>query len=187
MNCMKEPMRLRSNLPILLLAGYVLSFTTLAHAQDVTLPGGASSLRESHGDWVVTCAVQAQNGRNVKSCALSQEQADSNTRQRVVAIELKPGDNSVQGILVMPFGLALDKGIAFQIDDSAFSPVQKFRTCLPAGCLVPVSFDARTLAALRKGAQLKIKAVADGGKETPFTISLKGFPGAYDRTVALAK
>lgn len=174
-------------LSTLLLAGCALSLATLSFAQDATLPGGASSLRENHGDWVVTCAVQPQNGRSVKSCALSQEQADSTTRQRVVAIELKPGDNSVQGILVMPFGLALDKGIAFQVDDSALSPVQKFRTCLPAGCLVPVSFDARTLAALRKGAQLKIQAVADGGKETPFTISLKGFPGAYDRTVALAK
>jgi invasion protein IalB len=180
-------MRARSRLPTLLLAGGVFSLATLAFAQDVTLPGGASSLRESHGDWVVNCAVQAQNGRNVKSCALSQEQADSNTRQRVLGIELKAGDNKAEGILVMPFGLALDQGIAFQIDDSAFSPVQKFRTCLPAGCLVPVSFDARTLAALRKGTALNIKAVADGGKETPFTISLKGFPGAYDRTVALAK
>jgi invasion protein IalB len=177
----------RSRLPTLLLASGVFSLATLAFAQDVTLPGGASSLRESHGDWVVNCAVQAQNGRNVKSCALSQEQADSNTRQRVLGIELKAGDNKAEGILVMPFGLALDQGITFQIDDSAFSPVQKFRTCLPAGCLVPVSFDARTLAALRKGTALNIKAVADGGKETPFTISLKGFPGAYDRTVALAK
>ncbi|MDB5599529.1 MAG: invasion-like protein [Xanthobacteraceae bacterium] len=183
---MKVPMRIRSGL-LTLLAGFALGCSTLAHAQDATLPGGASSLRESHGDWVVNCAVQAQNGRNVKSCALSQEQTDNNTRQRVLGIELRPGDNSVQGILVMPFGLALEQGIAFQIDDGAFSPAQKFRTCLPAGCLVPVSFDARTLAALRKGTQLKIKAVADGGKETPFTISLKGFPGAYDRTVALAK
>jgi invasion protein IalB len=180
-------MRLRPNFPALLLAGYASSFAMPAHAQDVTLPGGASSLRENHGDWVVNCSVQALGGRNVKSCALSQEQADSNTRQRVLGIELRAGDNKAEGILVMPFGLALDKGIVFQIDDSAFSPVQKFRTCLPAGCLVPVSFDGRTLAALRKGTQLKIKAVADGGKETPFTISLKGFPGAYDRTVVLAK
>ena len=105
----------------------------------------------------------------------------------MLAIELKPENNGVTGVLVLPFGLALDQGAAFQIDEGPAGPPQKFRTCIPAGCLVPVSFDARTLAALRKGTQLKVKTVADGGKETPFTISLKGFPGAFDRTVALAK
>jgi invasion protein IalB len=43
------------------------------------------------------------------------------------------------------------------------------------------------LAALRKGAQLKVKTVADGGKDAPFAISLKGFPNAFDRAAALAK
>jgi hypothetical protein len=31
--------------------------------------------------------------------------------------------------------------------------------------------------------RLKIAAVADGGQATPFSVSLKGFQGAYDRTV----
>jgi len=169
------------------LSGAVVLAAASANAQESGLPGGASSLRESHGDWVVTCAVQNQAGRNVKLCAFSQEQTDSNSRQRVLAIELKPEGNGVSGMLVLPFGLALDQGASFQIDDGPTGSPQKFRTCIPAGCLVPVSFDARTLAALRKGSQLKIKTIADGGKETPFTISLKGFPSAFDRTAALAK
>jgi invasion protein IalB len=158
-----------------------------ALAQEPALPGGATSLRENHGDWVVGCSIQQQSGKNVKVCGLSQEQTDQNSRQRVLAIEVRPEGAGVQGILVLPFGLALDQGASFQIDDGPASPVQKFRTCLPAGCLVPVNFDARTLAALRKGNQLKVKTVADGGKEAPFTISLKGFPGALDRTAALMK
>ena len=88
---------------------------------------------------------------------------------------------------MLPFGLALDNGATFQVDDGAAGPPQKFRTCIPAGCLVPISFDAHMLAALRKGAQLKVKAVVDGGKDTLFTISLKGFPNAFDRTAALTK
>jgi invasion protein IalB len=175
---------------ILALRGAVLlAAATSASAEDVAagLPGGASSLREAHGDWMVNCAVQSEGARNIKVCSLSQEQTDGNSHQRVLAIELKPESNGVTGMLVLPFGLALDQGAAFQIDDGPAGPAQKFRTCLPAGCLVPVSFDARTLAALRKGAQLKVKTVADGGKETPFTISLKGFPNAFDRTAALAK
>jgi len=172
---------------VVALSGTVVLAAAAANAQDTGLPGGASSLRESHGDWVVTCAIQNQAGRNVKLCAFSQEQTDNNSRQRVLAIELKPETTGVSGMLILPFGLALDQGASFQIDDGPTGTPQKFRTCIPAGCLVPVSFDARTLAALRKGSQLKVKTIADGGKDTPFTISLKGFPNAFDRTAALAK
>ena len=35
--------------------------------------------------------------------------------------------------------------------------------------------------------RLKVKTVADGGRDRPFTISLKGFPDAFDRTATLAK
>ncbi|WP_245590250.1 hypothetical protein [Desulfobulbus elongatus] len=40
---------------------------------------------------------------------------------------------------------------------------------------------------MRSGTALKIQAKADGGKETIFSISLKGFGGAFDRTASLAK
>jgi invasion protein IalB len=152
---------------VLAFCGAILLSPVASSAEDApSLPGGASSLRETHGDWVVSCAIQAQGGRDLKLCSLSQEQTDSNSRQRV---------------------LALDQGAVLQVDDSPAGTPQKFRTCLPAGCLVPVAFDARILAALRKGTQLKVKAAADGGKETSFTISLKGFPNAFDRTAALVK
>ena len=52
---------------------------------------------------------------------------------------------------------------------------------------MPLSFDARSLAPLLHGTALKVKAVVDGGGIAPFTISLKGFSGAYNRAVALAK
>jgi invasion protein IalB len=169
------------------LCGAILLGPAAASAEDTGLPGGASSLRENHGDWVVSCTAQAQDGHNIKLCAISQEQTATDSRQRVLAIELKPEGTGVSGTLLLPFGLALDQGATFQIDDNPAGPPQKFRTCIPAGCLVPVSFDARMLAALRKGAQLKVKTVADGGKDAPFAISLKGFPNAFDRAAALAK
>jgi len=61
-----------------------------------------------------------------------------------------------------------------------------FRTCLPAGCVVSSNIDAETLASLRNGGALKVHTVADNGRETMFSISLKGFSGAFDRTLALA-
>ena len=149
------------------------------------LPGGASSLQETFDNWTVACVQQAA----AKRCSLSQQQNDAQSHQRVLAIEfMAPAADQLEGTLVLPFGLALDHGVTLQIDDGPASPSQKFRTCLPVGCLVPFAFDAKTIATLRKGANLKVAALAAGdGKEANFTISLKGFPAALDRTAALAK
>ncbi|MBZ9823216.1 invasion associated locus B family protein [Mesorhizobium sp. CA4] len=159
-----------------------------AFAQETAaLPGGATSLREGHGDWTVSCNLATQNGAGVKVCALSQEQTDSQSRQRVLAMELRPAGEAVQGTVVLPFGLALDQGVTLQIDDGPTLPPLRFRTCLPGGCIVDLSFDAETLATLREGKSLKVKVVADGGKETMLALSLNGFPSAVDRTTALLK
>lgn len=159
----------------------------LAQAQTAAggspLPGGASSLNETYRDWRVTCVVQGAG----KQCAMSQAQAQQN-RQRVLAIELGPPvGNIVSGTLVLPFGLALDSGVSFQIDDKPVMAPMRFRTCVPAGCLVTLSFDAPTIMALRAGSVLKVKATADGGAATPFSISLQGFGTALDRVTTLAR
>lgn len=147
------------------------------------LPGGASSLSETYRDWRVACSQQS----NEKRCALSQVQTQQNG-QRVLAIELNaPTGNTVSGTLILPFGLALDSGVTFQIDEKpAMQPI-RFRTCLPAGCLVNVTFDAPALVVLRAGVVLKIKTTADGGAAAPFSISLQGFGTALDRVAALAR
>jgi invasion protein IalB len=148
-----------------------------------SLPGGASALNETYKDWRVACAQQG----TAKRCALSQVQVHQNG-QRVLAIELNaPSGNTVAGTLVMPFGLALDSGVTLQIDEKpALQPV-RFRTCMPGGCLLAVSFDGPTLVALRAGTALKVKAVADGGAAAPFSISLQGFATALDRVAALSR
>ncbi|UDF32923.1 UNVERIFIED_ORG: invasion associated locus B family protein (plasmid) [Roseateles sp. XES5] len=146
------------------------------------LPGGASSLDETYEDWRVSCVLQGDG----KRCALSQIQAQQNG-QRMLAIEFAaPRENKVTGTLVLPFGLALDSGVRFQVDEQAALEPVRFRTCLPVGCLVPLVFDGAMAEALRAGAVLNVKAIADGGTEIPFTISLKGFATALDRTSVLA-
>lgn len=154
-----------------------------AMAQTSGLPGGASSLNETYKDWRVACVQEGAT----KRCVLSQVQAQQNG-QRVLAIELNaPNGNIVTGTLVLPFGLALDSGVTFQIDEKPAMPPVRFRTCLPAGCIVNVSFDTATIVALRAGAALKVKATADGGAAAPFSISLQGFGTALDRIGVLAR
>lgn len=159
-----------------------------AHAQDASLPGNAASLREAHGDWTVNCTIQAQpDGKKAKRCAFAQEQMDRESRRRMLALELRPDGGGIKGTLVLPFGLSLDKGVSYQLDDGQQGTVQRFRTCLPVGCVVDIDFDARTVASLKTGSALKMKTIADGGQETVFSVSLTGFAGAYGRVVALLK
>ena len=156
--------------------------TPAAGSSASTLPGGASSLQETYDDWQVACGQQG----GIKRCAMGQQQISKENRQRVLDIELWPSGDKLEGALMLPFGLALDQGVTLQIDDAAPGQPLHFRTCLPGGCVVPLSFDGRSLTALLHGTVLKVKAVVDGGGIAPFTISLKGFSGAYNRSVALA-
>ncbi|MGJ4932511.1 invasion associated locus B family protein [Bradyrhizobium sp. HKCCYLS2038] len=150
-----------------------------------TLPSGANALQETFQDWQVACAPQG----GVSRCALSQQQSDPQSKQRVLLLTLSASaTDRAEGILVLPFGLALDPGVTLQVDDGALLPTLRFRTCLPAGCIVPLSFDGKAVTALRKGTTLKLKVTAaETSKEMTLPISLKGFPGAFDRTLALSR
>lgn len=118
---------------------------------------------------------------------MSQAQARQNG-QRVLAIELSaPAGNTVSGTLVLPFGLALDSGVVFQIDEKPAMALVRFRTCVLVCCLVNGSFDAATIVALRPGTVLKVKATVDGGAAMPFSVSLQGFGTALDRVATLAR
>ncbi|MQT14518.1 invasion associated locus B family protein [Segnochrobactrum spirostomi] len=154
-----------------------------SHAAAGELPGGASSLQESYGDWTVNCALP--NGQKV--CTFSQTQTKQDTNQRVLTAELTLGpDGAIVGVLVLPFGLALANGVTLAIDDGEPGPALPFQTCLPAGCLVQLKFGADKIADLGRAKQLKITATAaDTGQALPFTLSLRGFTQAAARTKAL--
>jgi invasion protein IalB len=147
------------------------------------LPGGASSLNETHGDWTVTCASAGET----VSCAMTQTQVNGENRQRVLAIELAAAEGGgVAGRLVLPFGLALESGVRLGIDDSAPLPALRFSTCLPGGCIVPLAFDPSVLAALDVGTAIAISATAsDSGNEVKLSISLSGFRSALARLTQL--
>lgn len=162
------------------LLGACAAVPALAQAQDApSLPGGASSLQETFGDWRVACQIAG----STKRCALSQQQAQQNG-ERVLTIELVPGpDSTVAGTLILPFGLLLDAGVVLQVDEQkALAPV-RFHTCIPAGCLVPLTLDAETTIALRSGETLNVagKAADRQQQDIQLKISLSGLSAALDR------
>lgn len=148
------------------------------------LPNGATSLQETYQDWVVACGLTDAG----KRCSFSQQQSQQNG-QRVLAIELTAAaDGAISGTLVLPFGLALAAGASLQVDDQPALPALAFSTCLPAGCLVPLSLSRDQVAQMRNGSQLRVNVRAEGSPQpTLFSISLKGLSAALDRTVALSR
>jgi invasion protein IalB len=150
-----------------------------------TLPGGASSASETHGDWTVSC----QMGQADKQCVLSQALADTQSGQRVLALELTvPSADTAEGMLLAPFGLKLNDGVKLSVDGKALGDSRAFLTCIPSGCLVPVTFDAASLAALRAGTNLEVTGVsADSTQQVALALSLSGFTAAVARTGELTK
>lgn len=148
------------------------------------LPGGASALSETHGDWTVNCQIVGTG----KACSLSHQQFNKQSSQRLLAIELSTNTaEQANGTLALPFGLALGKGINLEIDDKKLEGTLQFSTCQVVGCLVPVAFDMKTTPLLKAASTLKINAVAaDTGQPVNFSISLAGFSGAIARTAALS-
>ena len=163
------------------LSAGVLAFTVPASAQQQsTLPGGADTLTETHGDWTVSCRIVQQQNSATPACSMAQQQANSQ-RQRVISIELSPSKQGASGFIVLPFGLAVTKNAALRIDENDEPTTFPFSTCLPTGCIVPVSFDANTIGALQTGTALNVTAVSSNGGETKLSISLRGFAAALNR------
>ena len=177
---------------VLLLSVALAAGAHAAAAQDApTLPGGAGSLTETHGDWTVSCVIRDVGGKPAKLCAISQEQQDGKTRQRVLRIELQPKGKQAEGVAILPFGLALGDGVTLQVDDGEAGLVLPFSTCLPAGCLVPIGFGPEMLKSLSAAAKLKLNArpsgAADAQKTVTLSASLKGFDSAFKRASELLK
>lgn len=150
------------------------------------LPGGASSLTETYGNWTVSCLVQKQAEAQKVLCSMSQQQVDDKG-QRALVVELSPDKSGTNGAFVLPFGLNLGAGTILQIDETPANKPASFTTCLPAGCIVPVSFDAAKAEALGKGKNLFVLAQAMDGNNIKLTVPLEGFAAALKRTRELLK
>jgi invasion protein IalB len=154
-------------------------------AQTATLPNGASSINETYGDWTVDCRIVD----GLKQCLLSQAQGNNQTGQRVFAIELRvPRDGKTEGTILMPFGVNLESGAILKLDDKGLGKGLRFSTCVPQGCLLPVSFPIVATDAMRKATKLVVASLnLSNGDAITFNVSLNGFAAALDRIAQLGQ
>jgi invasion protein IalB len=178
-SCLRRP-TLRSFSRIALL----LTLVAPSGVPAAELPGGVGSLMENFGDWVVAC--RAQNG--VSGCVVRQVQTKGDKGQQMLTAELRNlAGGKVDGALLVPFGLALSRGLTVKVDEGAGETRFEFSTCLPGGCLVPVKFDAATVTAMTSGTALRLSATALATGETvAMRISLKGLSAALSRAAELS-
>ncbi len=157
----------------------------LAQAVAETLPGGASSVQETYGAWTVNCRIV----ENRKACTFSQVRGNQQTGQRSFAIELRPpAEGKTEGVLVLPFGLALSAGVKLALDDKPLGQTVPFSTCVPDGCLAPVSFPTVAIDAIRKAKTMTVTVAPSGGGEpAALIVGLEGFASALNRITELAK
>ncbi|MCJ2059339.1 invasion associated locus B family protein [Methylobacterium sp. J-048] len=152
-----------------------------AHA---TWPTGASTVSESYGDWTMTCTRPSEK----VTCIVAQSQGDSQTGRRKFGVELQtPIDGRSEGIVLMPFGLSIESGVTFKLDEQTLGKGAPYSLCVSDGCLVPISFPALALDGMRNAKTLLVTGQkASGTEPATITVPLEGFPQALDRAVALS-
>ncbi len=149
------------------------------------LPNGASTISETYGEWTVNCRVA--DGQ--KQCGLAVAQGNTQTGQRVFVLELRtPKDGKTEGTILMPFGLKLDSGVILKVDDKDLGQGLRFSTCVPQGCLVPVSLPTVATDTMKKAKTLTIASLNfNSGEVVAFNVPLEGFAGGTARAAELSK
>ncbi len=89
----------------------------------------------------------------------------------------------------MPFGLSIEAGVTFKLDEQALGKGAPYSTCTSDGCLVPISFPTLATDGMRNAKALVVmgqKSSDKAGGTEPATISvpLAGFAQAFDRALA---
>ena len=91
------------------------------------------------------------------SCIVAQSQGDSQTGRRKFAFELQtPASGRSEGLVLMPFGLAIEPGVSFKLDEQTLGKGAPYMTCGAEGCFVPISFPTLALDGMRNAKTLTV-------------------------------
>lgn len=145
-------------------------------------PAGALSITENYGEWTLTCTREGA----ATACMLMQSQGDNKTGKRLFAFELRtPKDGRSEGLILMPFGLSIEPGVTFKLDDAVLGKGAPYISCGPEGCLVPISFPTLATDAMRTAKTLSVIGQKSGTNEPqPITVPLGGFAAVWERAIA---
>ncbi|WP_407977351.1 invasion associated locus B family protein [Brucella pseudogrignonensis] len=156
---------------------FAISFPALAASDD------ANAVTQTYDDWQVVC--KEASGKRL--CAAVQQVAGQiegqpNTKQRLIAVEIIRSGDSATGSMILPFGINVSKGVSLGLDKTPENaPRIPFKTCIPAGCIVPLEFSPQAVDALKKASRISVGFEgASDRREKTMEVSLKGFAEAFE-------
>ena len=146
-------------------------------------PNGASALSETYGNWTVNCSRDG----DTTDCLVIQSQGDQRSGKRLFSIELHPpADGVSEGLILMPFGLQIEPGVTFKLDDEALGKGAPFSYCIADGCLVPISLPTLATDRMKTAQNLIVSATRKNATEpATVTLPLGGFAAAFARAAVL--
>lgn len=145
----------------------------------------APSETKTFGDWTVRCYPVA----SPSPCDMYELLANKQNNQRVMSLSIAymPAKDAHVIQIAVPLGILIPKGLVIE-SDTYTSPVLSYRRCDRAGCYVERLFDNSAVSALANATGVvKVKIVAEGGKEFDIPFSLKGYSDAHGAMVDLAR
>jgi len=113
---------------------------------------GATTVSESYGDWTMTCV----RPREQVACVVAHSWVDLKFGRHAFGVELKPLRGSHAESVVTPFGLALEPGITFKLDEQVLGKGAPYSNCTGESCLVLINFPMVGADAMRTDRMLTV-------------------------------
>ena len=150
---------------------------SLAQTQKAPAPQGQAQPSRPPAIWVVNCADN--NGK--LDCRAAQQVFVKSTGQRLLSVAVRvPADTKKPILMVqVPLGVYLPAGASLQIGQDQ-TKVLPFKGCDQGGCLAEYPVTDTEIAAMSKGADLKISVQNQNQKPAfDITVPTTGFSAAY--------
>lgn len=139
----------------------------------------AAQESETPPPWQVACS--SQTGGTALICEMTQTIVLTENNQRLTSIAFlkSSGEDTVEVVLTLPFGLLFSEGIVARVDETAVARLE-FLTCEAQGCFARSDVSTEWLAAMRAGNQLTIETTNRIGEPITFGFDLVGFSQVSD-------
>lgn len=139
-----------------------------------------AGVAQTFNDWRLACPPASTEKA---SCELNSDVVDDNaetpaTLARVTVTTDNSGKTPkpILGFTV-PLGVALEPGLALQIDKDPIKTVP-YRTCNTVGCIAVVDFDAKMAKTLDNAHDVHLTLMGLDGKQQRVSVSLDGYQAA---------
>lgn len=132
--------------------------------------------------WIKICQTDPKSKKEL--CIVSQE-IRAETGQFIAAATLRQvtGSDKISLVAAVPLGMLIKAGIQARIDQQDPKKID-YGICLTNACFGELDVDKAFIDSLKKGGDLVISVLGQGGGQQPkpisFTLSLKGFTKTWD-------